>query len=779
MYRALAEIILRYRILILLGFAVIVAVNAPQLQALRFDFTPQQLFAGTQDVLEQREKFAEEFGREDNLVTIIIESPDIFRTDILEWTRDTTIALRDLELVKDAQSIATIEIPRSGNEPGLLTTSSLIPESGVIGVAEVDALRTLATEEPMLKGRMVSEDQTATVILVWLDDEVQDVTVIRKAVLGIESTLVRKGQPESVTTKISGIPFLRQEIVDNLKTQQLTFVPATGLAYLLILIALFRRPSGFLIPLGVVGITLMLVVGMMVNTNSPINIINNILPSLVFIIGVSDSIHMLVRDGEEIERGASRKDAILAMIRHTGLACLLTSATTAVGFFSLLAAQTQILKDFGWQAGSAVVLAYAVTLFFLPSVLFYLRPVHRIKEGSEARTPLIERSMTGLGESVILHPWKYFLTGLGITALASVAAFQVNIDTVLLEVYDPGHPTYETLKMTEEKLGGILPIEVSLDSDEVGAFKSPEFYGKLAELQSYASGFDVVLSTQSLVDFHQAARAALLGDPAQRSVMPTSQDEVEQLHILVGGAPDSRSGPNQFISTDFSHARLLIRVADDGAQAQLKFGKELKTKLAELFPPETGVRTVLTGDAYVASISLDSFIRDLFGSLLLAMVIIFGMMSLAFRSVRIGLISVLPNATPLILTLGYMGLRGIDLNTTTIITFAIGLGLAVDDTIHFLARYQEEREAGQDPGESMIRAYNGAGRAIMLTSVMLLIGLGILLLSDFVPTRMFGTLTGITILGAVVGDLLLLPPMLYLMDSWLEKRKTKLSQASD
>jgi len=777
MYGALAEIILRYRILILLGFAVIVAVNAPQLQALRFDFTPQQLFAGTQDVLEQREKFAEEFGREDNLVTIIVESPDVFRSDILAWTRDATLELREHRLVKDAQSIATIELPRSGDEPGLLTTTSLVPESGKIDDSVVESLRALAAGEPMLKGRMVSEDQTATVILVWLNDDVQDVTIIRSAILEIEKIMLSKGLPEKVTTRTSGIPFLRQEIVENLKNQQMTFVPATGLAYLLILIALFRRPAGFLIPLGVVGITLMLVVGMLVNTNSPINIINNILPSLVFIIGVSDSIHMLVRDGEEIEQGASRKDAVLAMIRHTGLACLLTSTTTAVGFFSLLAAQTQILKDFGWQAGSAVILAYAVTLFFLPSVLIYLRPVHRLKEGSEQQ-PWIERSMTTVGEYVVLYPWRFFLTGLTITGLAAIAAFQVKIDTVLLEVYDPGHPTYETLKMTEEKLGGILPVEVSLDSDVVDAFKSPELYAKLAELQAYASEFDVVLSTQSLVDFHQAARAALLDDPAERLVMPSSQDEVEQLHILVGGSPDSRSGPNQFISTDFSHARLLIRVADDGARAQLAFGKELKAKLAELFPEETGVRTVLTGDAYVASISLDSFIRDLFGSLLLAMVIIFGMMSLAFRSVRIGLISVLPNATPLILTLGYMGLRGIDLNTTTIITFAIGLGLAVDDTIHFLARYQEEREAGQDPAQSMIRAYNGAGRAIMLTSVMLLIGLGILLMSDFVPTRMFGTLTSITIFGAVVGDLLLLPPMLYLMDTWMEKRKTKISQAA-
>jgi predicted RND superfamily exporter protein len=563
---------------------------------------------------------------------------------------------------------------------------------------------------------------------------------------------------------------LRQEIVENLKLQQLTFVPATGLAYLLILLVMFRRPAGVILPLAVVAITMVVVTAMLVRTGSPVNIINNILPSLVFIIGVSDSIHMLVRDSEEIEQGATRIDAIKAMIRHTGMACLLTSATTAVGFFSLLAAQTQILKDFGWQAGAAVVLAYAATLFFLPAALSYFKPVKRKAVDVAAEEPWIERSMTRLGEKAITHPKAFLAFGLVLTLVALVAAVRVKIDTVLLEVYEPGHPTYDTLKMTETKLGGILPIEVSLDSDQPNAFKNPENYRKLAELQAYAGTFDVVLSTQSLVDFHQAARAALLDDPNQRQTMPTSQEEIEQIQVLVAGPPDSSVGANKYMSTDFSHARLLLRVADDGARAQLKLGQDLKEKLKVLFPEESGVKWTLTGDAYVASISLDSFIRDLFGSLMLAMVIIFGMMSLAFGSLRLGLISVIPNATPLIFTLGYMGVKGTDLNTTTIITFAIGLGLAVDDTIHFLARYQEEREAGADAGQAVVRAYNGAGRAIMLTSVMLLIGLGILLMSDFVPTRMFGTLTGITIVGAIIGDLIILPPLLYLIDSYRDRR---------
>lgn len=206
-----------------------------------------------------------------------------------------------------------------------------------------------------------------------------------------------------------------------------------------------------------------------------------------------------------------------------------------------------------------------------------------------------------------------------------------------------------------------------------------------------------------------------------------------------------------------------MRVSDVGAKAQLDLAKRLQGKLDEVLADVKGVDYRLTGDAYVASVALDSFIRDLFYSLLVAIVIIFGMMTVVFRSLKLGLISMIPNMIPLVMTFGYMGLMGINLNTTTIIIFAISLGLAVDDTIHFLARFREELHRRDNIRDTILYTYYGAGRAILLTSVMLVIGLSVVLTSDFIPTRHFGILTSVTIGGAVFGDLILLPSLLYLL----------------
>ncbi len=776
MYSKLAELIVDYRKLVLVISAGVALFCATQLPKLGFDFTPQQLFRSTTDAADYRETFAERFGREDNLVFLVVEADDVFRPDVLEFARDLTARLRDQGIVDAADSLATMELPRPGDSPGVLATESLIPRHGPVSSADAERLRTLARQEPLVRGQLVSESEKLTAVLIWIDDGVQDITMLDDAIAAFEREKDAVGVPEGVQTSLGGVPFLRVQIVEELKQQQLTFVPGTALAYFLILLFLFWRPLGVLGPLGVVGIAVLLVVALMVATGSSINIINNILPTLIFIICVSDSIHMLVRDAEETEAGLGRADSVKAMIRSTGAACLLTSTTTAVGFFSLGAADTEILQQFGWQAGCGVMFGYVVTIFFLPALAAHMRPVQRRGVGgsaADARPPVLERWLDRVGNLVLDWPKSFIVGGLTIACIAGYFGERVVIDTVLLEVYEEGHPAYDSTMRLEAELSGILPVEISLEANDVDAFKDPELFAKMNAIQRFAERDEVVLSSQSIVDFHQAARAALLADPEQRSVMPDSRDQVEQLHLLIAGSPDDRTGPNRFITPDFRNARILLRVRDAGAREQLRLGGELEVELEELFAG-TGVTTRITGDAYVASAALDSFIRDLFVSLLLAMVIIFGMMTLVFRSLTIGLISIVPNVIPLVLTFGYMGIAGIDLNTTTVIIFAISLGLAVDDTIHFLARFQEE--LGRHPTDvraAVLGAYNGAGRAIMLTSVMLLIGLLVLLFSDFVPTQYFATLTAITIFGAILGDLLILPPILYLVFGWKARRAAR------
>ncbi len=773
MYAWLANKIIAYRRWILAAMLALAALFATTVPDLGFDFTPQQMFQSTSSANEYREEFAERFGREDNLVTIAVLGDDVFEPTMLETLREVTFDLRQLDSIKNAESIATFQIPRAGDSPGTMSVEPILDQAAGAEVSPEQAqkLSEVALAEPLVRDRLVSGDADLALVLAWIDDSRQSAEELEGAVSDIEQRLEAHPLPDGYEYQTGGVPTLRAQIVEQLRLEQLTFLPLTGLIYIIILAWLFRRTSGVLLPILVVCFAVLATIATLVWTDSPINIVNNVLPTLIFVIGIADSIHMLTRDAEEIDAGKGRIAAVKATIRHTGLACLLTSCTTAVGFVSLLAADTNILQDLGWQSAVGVMFAYTATLLFLPAALSYLRPVHRKKLGSDTEASsdklhegaLLERFLISSGEHLLANAKAVVVLSLLVASGFAMLASQVEIDTTLLEVFQEEHPTYKTTQLVEQRMGGFLPIEISLESEDLDRFKDPEIYRRIARVQQFAADQPEVLSTQSIVDFHQSARAALLGDPAEREKMPESREQVEQLHLLIAGAPDEPAGVNRFVTSDFRNARLLLRVSDVGAKAQLKLAKRLEARLDEAFGDVATVDYRLTGDAYVASVALDSFIRDLFYSLLVAFGIIFLMMTVVFRSLKLGLISMLPNTIPLVMTFGYMGMAGINLNTTTVIIFAISLGLAVDDTIHFLARFREELDRRTTIKEAILYTYYGAGRAILLTSVLLVTGLMVLLFSDFIPTRQFGILTSITIAGAILADLILLPSLLYLL----------------
>jgi hypothetical protein len=223
------------------------------------------------------------------------------------------------------------------------------------------------------------------------------------------------------------------------------------------------------------------------------------------------------------------------------------------------------------------------------------------------------------------------------------------------------------------------------------------------------------------------------------------------------------SGYGAFVSPDGRHARILLQLRDAGTRRELELIRDLEARLAAVFPAGCGIEARLTDDVYLHARAMDRFVRDLLWSLMGASVIIFGVIALLFWSLRLGIVAILPNVTPLVITLGYMGIRGYDMNAGNVIVFAISLGIAVDGTIHFLARFREEIKARGGAAQAIWRSYISTGRAIVLTCVLIVAGLGVLLLSEFLPSRRFAELTGVTMLGALVGDLFLLPACLMLM----------------
>jgi predicted RND superfamily exporter protein len=384
----------------------------------------------------------------------------------------------------------------------------------------------------------------------------------------------------------------------------------------------------------------------------------------------------------------------------------------------------------------------------------------------------------GAGFAAVRHP----ATTLGCCAVLMVAscwaALGMQINSYTLETFDAGHPAIRTIRIVEERLGGLLPVEIRMKSDEPGRFHTPEVYRKVAEVEQFAREQPAVLFARSYVDLHQEIDAETMKKDELRNILPPIGEEgqrrIDRSTRFIRKVQDELRY-DAFVSDDGRQVRLLIRVRDVGTQRLVALFGDLETALEAAFPPGSGIDALITGDAYLNTRAMDTMIRDLVRSLFGASVVIFAIMAFVFRSLKLGLIASIPNVTPLVLTLGYMALRGYELNVGNVMVFTISLGVAVDNTIHFVFRVREELARDCTMREAIERAIMESGRAMVTTSFLIILGLVVLMFSDFVPTRRFAELTSVTMIGALIGDLMLLPACLVMF--WRPKAKRRAEQA--
>ncbi len=763
---------------VLAVFAVVTVVSLGIAPFIEFNFTPQAILRGDAEVHAISEEIKETFGHEHNIVLVGLRATgdaDVLTVEALEWQRRATLGLLPEDpatepgltlarTVLAVDSLATIGIARERpGAPGTLDTTPLIGRSQPVDDGVSEESRTALRAASLVTGQLISRDFRLVAVGVRLKPGVQDIEDVSAAVAAVRAWTEANPPPAGYALFFSGVPNLRVKVVEDLRSEQLTQLPITGFVFLVVLFVLFRRPSGVLLPLIAAGVAIVWTVAAMVVLRQHVHVINTMLPTLLFVIGMSDCVHIVTRYAEE--HAATPADPVGALtrtIQHMGLACLLTSGTTAIGFLSLVVARSELLQSFGWQAALGCMLLYVSVIVFLGATLPLLKPARR--GALESDSPgFIEKAVDRMARAVTAWPKVTLALGLGIMAGCVAIGVGVDIDSYLMETYGEDHEQVRNMRLVERELGGFLPVEIEVAASEPGAFREPGHYRKIHELQAFAAQQDGVLLARSYVDFHQELRANLTGDPGQRAILPaddeTGRRQIFQIQEVIGNGPSL--GFDAFMAGRFDRARVLIRVEDMGSRRMLALVSRLDRKAAEVFAG-TGATVRFGGEAYAASSGIDVFIRDLAWSLLAAIVVIFLLMGTLFRSVRLGLISILPNIGPLVVTMGYIGVRGYDLNVTNVVIFAVGLGLAVNDTIHFLTRFREELETDSDVQRAILAAFRGAGRAIVLTTVLLVLGLGVLLTSEFVPSQRFAELVTVTLAGALVGDLLVLPALLML-----------------
>ncbi|MEM9188968.1 MAG: MMPL family transporter, partial [Myxococcota bacterium] len=601
----------------------------------------------------------------------------------------------------------------------------------------IDEVRTL----PGVTGRLISEDGTAAVIRILLTPPTGKSVEREPDIAAIEAVIAAESPPGGVSATLLGLPIAERELQRQLARDPFLLIPLSCVASLLVLGIGFRSLRFVLLPFGAAGVTITLVLGTMGLVGLPIDLLSNILPPLLLTISLADGIHLAARFRRERRQG-SPTDAAIRTLAAMARACFLTTATTAVGFLSLTISSTPAVRRFGLIAALGVMSAYVIVVLLLPALLAYRS--ERLETRNAASDP---PSWWWLRIASAALRWRgAVFASVALVALASCAALPyITVDAGLLAQFDEDSPIAVSSKVVEDKLGGYrrfdLTIPAPVNRDQLQ---------DLAILEAALAAEDLVLDVDGPAGRIHDSYRHLLRDPD--ASLP---DDRAILDALVALARDTDPEFFGLETADGTASRIRVRARDAGPR---EFGA-LFGRIERLLAAR-GIQGTVHGETATAAQGLGALVDDLLWSLLLASGVIFVWLAVAFRSVRLGLCSIPPNLLPLLVTAAYMALRGIPVHAATVMVYAVSLGLAVDGTIHLLARYQELQSAGHRGTSGILRTFHSSGRAVWLASATLLVGFAALLPSSFVPIRLFAELSAVAIGTSLVAELVLLPALL-------------------
>jgi predicted RND superfamily exporter protein len=748
----LARLVLGHRLVFVLGTVLFTAGAGVLALRIRVDFTVQELFAEADPEIEYLREFNERFGPDDHLLLVLVEARDVFAPDVLRFVGELTRRAARLAGVRRVESLTTLS-DLGNTEEGAIDTRPLFgqlpPDSGALA-----ALRVRALASPLLGGRIVAKDRRLTAVAITLGDDVRRAKELERTVEGVERMVARVRPPAGCATRFSGVPYVRTEAVRLVRNDQLRFLPLGVLVTSLLLVLLYRSLYEVAVPMTAVSLSAGYTVSLMAALDAPIDILSNVLPLLVMVYGVADAVHLLGRIHEQQRRGEAREIAIRTAMRHLGVACLLTSGTTAIGFASLVAGSMTILHRFGLFAAAGVMIAYATTMVVAPlGVSLRRRPPAAVRF---AHLAWLDRALVGIAAWVIRRPRGVLAASVALCVAAVGAGSQVEINNYLLGIYREGHPTQQATRLAEHKLEGVVRLQVSLEG-KPGAMKDPAVLRAMHRLERWLEGQPGVTSTLSLATFVREMHRVVVGHAG----IPGSRRGVAELLLMAEG--EERLG--RLVDYPYATGCVVAGMRDVGARRFLPLAREADRRARALFAP-LGVVARATGTSLVAYRGINRLVYDLLRSLSVAFVVIAAVLALVFRSLWVGLLSLLPNIMPLAVGLGFMAVTGVRLEPATVIVFSIALGIAVDDTIHFLARYREELSGGAEPEQAVRTTMGTAGRAMVFTSLVLVTGFSVTLGSNFRGTANFG-LVGMVILStALVTDLLVTPACLLVLRPW-------------
>ncbi|MBT8340301.1 MAG: MMPL family transporter, partial [Desulfatitalea sp.] len=494
--------------------------------------------------------------------------------------------------------------------------------------------------------------------------------------------------------------------------------------------------------------------GMFSLTGISINGVTTIVQPLVMALALCDTVHIFSHMNKGLlDPFPDRRQALSRVLGKVILPCFLTSLTTAIGFLSLSVSKLTAIREFAWIAASGMVFEFLFSFFFLPPLILLFKPERIYRDASQTK------AVTTLLAWINALVQKRYRWMAGATCIMVLTAgwytSRIKVETNPLDYFKKNTSVRKAADFVENRLAGVDTLDISLKANVEDAFKHPSNIDIIEKVQMYVNTLEGVDKSISLNDFLKDMNESFHDEDPGHHKLPESMELISQ-YLLLYDSDDLED----VINTGFDHARIAVRISAPGTQEQTRIIRQVNDYIKELNHPDIDIQA--TGRIVQHTGIINTMVNSQVYSLALAAAIIGVIMLLVLRSLPIGFLSFIPNIFPILMNFGIMGAAGIPLNTGTALISVVALGIAVDDTIHFLNAYDHKRKSNASISEAVESVIATKGPAILISSLILSTGFGVVVLGSFIPIIQFGALTACIMLTAMIGDLILLPSILLL-----------------
>lgn len=732
----------------------------PALQ-IRTDFNLEGFYPEDDQVIADYELLETEFGRDDNTMLIGFRNSDLFTKEVLEDIRLLSDSLSGIKHVEQVFSLWNASELQEKN--GRISFDPYLTDE-IIQNSVPDSLRAQIISDPFLNGFLISDDGTATALVVQINENENTYSNRNNIIDSINDIL--SYHQEKYTFHISGIPYYRNQYVNMLNTEIIGYISISSLLIIFLLWYLYRTIWGILFPMIIVWATLLFTIAIMQLTGGYLEIMSSTIAPILLCVGVADSIHMISKYDDARESGKGKVPSIIEMMKTLGSATFLTSITTAIGFASLLSSSVVPMKKFGIYTAVGVLLAYLITIIFLPAALRLSRKKRVVNEKSSSFYPVITHWLQKLTALNRMHYGKVLVLALIITAGFSIGMVDLNVNGKVYDDISEDTKIMQDSRFFTEQIAPQFPMEIIIDFEEAEEVLTASAVEKAFELEKKLLEFPEIDRVTGLHTLLREVHDLFNSGATEGTELPDTDQAVAQYVLLleVSGSDELY----RLVDFDYSKLRITAFTEDAGSKRINEIKSSLEQDINDLFEDESAV---ITGTTILSADLTDKIVYSLAWSILIALLAITAIMVMLFRDVRLILIALIPNLIPLIVVAGVMGLFNIDIKPSTAVIFTIALGIAVDDSIHYLARLRIETQRRKAIFPALSATTIRTGRAIIITSMILVAGFGTLITSSFTSTAMMGILVCTTILSAVIADLFVLPSLFYWLNPKLRHRE--------